>query len=79
MITSLQSFRYDTSLSLYGLFQGICYVTDLRKKRETTRETLKNYSNLTSEQMVWINTGVTFVAILLSVVEAMFALFHYFF
>ena len=26
-------------------------ILDLRKKRETTRETLKNYSKLTSEQM----------------------------
>ena len=50
MITSLQSSRFVTSM--YILFQGRFPILDLRKKeKKNTLGTLKNYSDITTEQV----------------------------
>lgn len=80
MITSLQSSRYVTSLSLYGLLQGICYLREKKEERNHPRNTQELFqSHQRTDGTEQIKTGLTLVAILLSVVDAMFALFHYFF
>ena len=80
MIISLQSSRYVTSLSLYGLLQGICYLRFTKEERNHPRNTQELFqTHQRTDETEQIKTGLTLVAILLSVVEAMFALFHYFF
>ena len=55
MITSLQNFRYVTGISLdhctYYFREGFLSYLSLRKKEKNTLGTLKNYSDVTTEQV----------------------------
>ena len=77
MIISLQSSRYVTSLSLYGLLQGIFYLRFTKEERNHPRNTQELFqTHQRTDGTEQIKTGLTLVEV---VVEAMFALFHYFF